>query len=313
LFLNSTLIKSNGLMTTHKTINASLFKAIGLMLLAALGFSLMNVLIRWTASELHPFQIVFFRNIFGLVFMLPWLIKYGYRSFKTERLTLFIIRSILGLASMMCYFWAISVLPLAKAVALSFTVPLFVTVGASLVLKEEVHLRRWIAVFVGFLGTLVILRPSIDGDLFASLVVVASSITMAASVLIIKSLSRTEDTNVIVMYMVLLMTPLSFPAAVTVWQWPSLDLWILLMLMGFLGSFAHLMFTHSLKTSDVSIVMPFDFARLPFIIILAWFIFDQSVDQWTVIGAGIVFASGVYIARREAMLNKKRALEAKIT
>lgn len=300
-------------MNTHTTTNSSLFKAIGLMLLAALGFSLMNVLIRWTANELHSFQIVFFRNIFGLVFMLPWLIKHGFRSFKTNRLPLFIIRSILGLVSMMCYFWAISVLPLAKAVALSFTVPLFVTIGAALILKEEVHLRRWIAVFVGFVGTLVILRPSIDGDLFASLVVVASSVTMAASVLIIKSLSRTESTNVIVMYMVLLMTPLSFPAAVTVWQWPSIDLWIMLMLMGFLGSFAHLMFTHSLKISDVSIVMPFDFARLPFIIILAWLIFDQSVDRWTVIGAGIVFSSGVYIARREAMLNKKRALEAKIT
>jgi drug/metabolite transporter (DMT)-like permease len=300
-------------MNSNTPINSSLFKAIGLMLLAALGFSLMNVLIRWTSGELHPFQIVFFRNIFGLVFMLPWLIKYGYRSFKTNRLPLFIMRSLLGLISMMCYFWAISVLPLAKAVALSFTVPLFVTIGASLILKEEVHLRRWIAVFVGFVGTLVILRPSIDGDLFASLVVVASSVTMAASVLIIKSLSRTEDTNVIVMYMVLLMTPLSFPAAVTVWQWPSMDLWVLLMLMGFLGSFAHLMFTHSVKISDVSIVMPFDFARLPFIIVLAWFIFDQSVDRWTVIGAGIVFASGVYIARREAMLNKKRALQAKIT
>lgn len=300
-------------MKTNKSINAALFKAIALMLLAALGFSLMNILIRWTSNELHPFQIVFSRNLFGLVFMLPWLIKFGYRSFKTEKLPLFIIRSLLGLVSMMGYFWAITVLPLAKAVALSFTVPLFVTIGAALILKEEVHIRRWIAVIVGFIGTLVILRPAIDGDLFASLVVVASSVTMAASVLIIKSLSRTEDTNVIVMYMVLLMTPLSFPAAVTVWQWPSIELWLLLMLMGFLGSFAHLMFTHSVKTSDVSVVMPFDFARLPFIIVLAWFIFDQSVDSWTVIGAGIVFASGVYIARREAMLNKKRALEAKIT
>jgi drug/metabolite transporter (DMT)-like permease len=213
---------------------------------------------------------------------------------------------------MLCYFWAITVLPLAKAVALSFTVPLFVTIGAALVLKEVVHVRRWLAVIVGFIGTLIILRPSVDGDLFASLVVVASSITMAASVLIIKSLSKTEGTNVIVMYMVLLMTPLSLPVAISVWQWPSFEIWILVILMGFLGSFAHLMFTHSLKMSDVSIVMPFDFARLPFIIVLAWLIFDQSVDQWTIIGAVIVFASGIYIARREAMLNKKRALEPKI-
>lgn len=300
-------------MSTASSVNSTLFKAIALMLAAALGFSLMNVLIRWTSTELHPFQIAFFRNLFGLVFMLPWLIKYGYKSFKTDRLGLFIIRSVLGLISMLGYFWGITVLPLAKAVALSFTVPLFVTIGAALVLKEEVHLRRWIAVLVGFIGTLIILRPSIDGDIVASLVVVVSSITMSASVLIIKSLSRTEDTSVIVMYMVLLMTPLSLPVAISVWQWPPIDIWIMVMVMGFLGSLAHLLFTHALKMSDVSIVMPFDFARLPFIIVLAWVVFDQSVDRWTIVGAGIVFASGVYIARREAMLNKKRAMQPKIT
>ena len=298
-------------MNSQTSLNAELFKAIVLMLIAALGFSVMNVLIRWTAGELHPFQIAFFRNLFGLVFMLPWLLKNGYRSFKTKRIKLFIIRAILGLISMLSFFWGISVLPLAKAVSLSFTVPLFVTIGAALVLKEDVHFRRWVAVLVGFVGTIIILRPSVDGDLFASLVVVGSSVTMAASVLIIKSLSRTENTNVIVMYMVLLMTPLSLPVAVTVWQWPSLEILILVIIMGFMGSFAHLMFTHSLKMSEVTIVMPFDFARLPFIIILAWFFFDQSVDSLTILGAIIVFSSGVYIARREAQLNKKRALLAK--
>lgn len=298
---------------TTQSLNIQLFKAIALMLLAALAFSCMNVLIRWTSGELHPFQIAFFRNLFGLVFMLPWLIKFGYRNFKTDRFPLFIIRAFLGLFSMFCYFWGITVLPLAKAVALSFTVPLFVTIGAAVFLKEDVNWRRWIAVLVGFLGTLIILRPTVDGDLIASLVVIASSVTMAASVLIIKSLSRTEDPNVIVMYMVLLMTPLSLPVAATVWQWPTMETWVLVALMGFLGSFAHLMFTHSLKMSDVSIVMPFDFARLPFIILLAWIVFNQSVDHWTIIGAAIVFASGVYIARREALLNKRRAMQPKVS
>jgi len=299
-------------MKNSQSINSHLFQGIALMLAAALGFSFMNVLIRWTSVELHPFQIAFFRNLFGLVFMLPWLIKFGLKSFKTKRLKLFVIRSILGLVSMLSYFWALTVLPLAKAVSLSFTVPLFVTIGAALILKEAVHMRRWLAVIVGFIGTLIILRPSFDGDTFASLVVVGSSMTMAASVLIIKSLSKTENTNVIVMYMVLLMTPLSLPVAISVWQWPSMEMWLLVIVMGFMGSLAHLLFTHSLKISDVSIVMPFDFARLPFIIVLAWFIFDQSVDHWTIIGACIVFTSGVYIARREAVLNKKRAMEPKI-
>ena len=300
-------------MSTNPSANSLLFKAIALMLMAALGFSVMNILIRWTSAELHPFQIAFFRNLFGLLFMLPWFIRLGYKSLKTKNLKLFVIRSILGLISMLGYFWGISVLPLAKAVALSFTVPLFVTIGAAVVFKEEVHLRRWIAVLVGFIGTLIILRPSLDGDMIASLVVVGSSVTMAASVLIIKTLSRSEHTSVIVMYMVLLMTPLSLPVALSVWQWPPFEMWLLVMAMGFFGSFAHLMFTHSLKMSDVSIVMPFDFARLPFIIIMAWFIFDQSVDRWTILGAGIVFLSGVYIARREALLNKKRAMQPKIS
>lgn len=298
-------------MSNKHSVNTALFQGIALMLLAAFGFSIMNVLIRWTSADLHPFQIAFFRNLFGLVFMLPWLIRLGYRNYKTERMGLFVVRAMLGLFSMFCFFWGISVLPLAKAVALSFTVPLFVTIGAALFLKEDVNWRRWIAVLVGFIGTIIILRPSVDGDLVASLVVVASSVTMAASVLIIKSLSRTEDANVIVMYMVLLMTPLSLPVAMSVWQWPTMETWLLVMLMGFLGSFAHLMFTHSLKMSDVTIVMPFDFARLPFIIVLAWIVFDQAVDQWTIVGAGIVFSSGIYIARREAKLNKQRAMHAK--
>lgn len=300
-------------MTSQQSVNAALFKGIALMLLAALGFSFMNVLIRWTSGELHPFQIAFFRNLFGLVFMLPWLIKFGYRSFKTKRLGLFFIRALLGLFSMFCYFWGLTQLTLPKAVALSFTVPLFVTIGAALILKEDVNWRRWAAVLVGFIGTIIILRPSIDGDLFASLVVIASSVTMAASVLVIKSLSRTEDANVIVMYMVLLMTPLSLPVAITVWQWPTIETWLLVALMGFFGSFAHLMFTQSLKMSDVSIVMPFDFARLPFIIVLAWLVFNQSVDRWTLIGAAVVFASGIYIAHREAQLNKRRATQPKLS
>ena len=91
-----------------------------------------------------------------------------------------------------------------------------------------------------------------------------------------------------------------------------MSIWLGVIVMGFLGSFAHLMFTSSLKMSDVSIVMPFDFARLPFIIVMAWVFFDQSADQWTVVGAAIVFASGIYIARREAALNKRRAIEHKL-
>ena len=195
--------------------NKTLAKAIILMLVAAMAFSLMTVGIRWSATALHPFQIAFFRNFFGLVFMFPWVIQHGLEMFKTQRLGVFFIRAILGLISMFSYFWALTVLPLSKAVSLSFTVPIFVTMGAAIFLNEKVHVRRWLAIIFGFIGTLVILRPNMasanSGDLFASMIVVFSSMTMAASVLIIKSLSKTEAPHTIVLFMVLLMTPLSLP------------------------------------------------------------------------------------------------------
>ncbi len=293
-------------MTSH-TSHSKLLRGILLMLAAALAFSFMNVLIRAASSQLHAFEIAFFRNLFGLLFMLPWFFKYGMAVIRTARLPLFMLRAVLGLISMMCFFWGLTVLPLAKAVALGFTVPLFVTIGAAVVLKEKVHMRRWMAVFFGFMGTLIILRPSVDGDLFPSLIVILSAVTMAISVLIIKNLSRTERPNTIVIFMVLLMTPLSFPVALTVWQWPDAWTWVLLVALGFCGSMGHLMFTHAIRSSEVSLVMPFDFARLPFVIVLAWMFFDEAVDQWTLIGAAVVFASGGYIAHREAQLRKQRA------
>ncbi|GAA4813090.1 membrane protein [Marinicella pacifica] len=290
-----------------------LLRAIGLMLLAALAFSVMNVLIRAASVQLHAFEIAFFRNVFGLLFMLPWFFKHGLNVIRTDRLPLFMVRAVLGIVSMFCFFWGLTVLPLAKAVALGFTVPLFVTVGAAVVLKEAVHARRWAAVIVGFIGTLIILRPSLDGDLIPSLVVVFSALTMAASVLIIKDLSRTENPNTIVIFMVLLMTPLSLPVALTVWQWPDAWGWLLLVLLGFSGSLAHLLFTHAIRGSEVSLVMPFDFARLPFVIVLAWLFFNERVDRWTLIGAVVVFASGAYIAHRESQLQKRRARLIKTT
>lgn len=287
--------------------HSQLLRGILLMLAAALAFSFMNVLIRAASSQLHAFEIAFFRNLFGLLFMLPWFMKYGMAVIRTARLPLFMLRAVLGLISMFCFFWGLTVLPLAKAVALGFTVPLFVTIGAAVVLKEKVHMRRWFAVLFGFIGTLIILRPSVDGDLFASLIVILSAVTMAISVLIIKNLSRTERPNTIVIFMVLLMTPLSFPVALTVWQWPDAWTWLLLILLGFSGSMGHLLFTHAIRSSEVSLVMPFDFARLPFVIVLAWIFFNETVDQWTMIGAAVVFASGGYIAHRESQLRKRRA------
>ena len=128
---------------------------------ACLFFAAMSGIIRHVSAELHAFEIAFLRNLFGLAFMMPWLARVGWSGLKTQRIGLYTVRGIIGLAAMLAFFWAITILPLAQVTALSFTAPLFATILAALVLREVVRARRWAAILVGFVGALIILRPGV--------------------------------------------------------------------------------------------------------------------------------------------------------
>jgi len=136
-----------------------LWQAVAWMAVSTVFFGLMAVWIRLASKQLHPFEIAFFRNLFGLVFALPLLVKHGPSLLRTDKLRFYVLRCLIGICSMLAGFWAIVNLPLAQAVALSYATPLFVTIGAVLVLGEVVRARRWTAVLIGFIGVLVILRP----------------------------------------------------------------------------------------------------------------------------------------------------------
>lgn len=276
------------------------------MTLAALGFSIMNILIRYAAVELHPVQIAFFRNFFALLFVLPLFLRHGTTGLRTKRFGLHIWRSVIGLSAMFCWFTSLTILPLAEAVALNFTVPLFATAGAFFILHEVVGVRRWSATFAGFVGVLVILRPGFAEITPAMAMPVIAAVFMAGSVLLVKTLSRTEDTVAMVLYMNLIMTPLSLVPALFVWEWPSWTVVGYLLLIGLVATIAHLALTKSYTLADASAVIPFDYARLPFVAFLAYFAFGELPDLWTWIGAGIIAASAIYIAQREAKLARER-------
>jgi drug/metabolite transporter (DMT)-like permease len=270
---------------------------------AGFFFALMSALIRLVSEDMHPFGIVFFRNFFGLVFMLPWLWRGGFRQLHTRRLGLYLLRAVVGVLSMLGFFWGLTVMTLADAVSLSFSAPLFVTIGAALILGETVRMRRWSATVVGFLGVLIILRPGIEEPSIPALVVMCSAVGMAVSILMIKTLARTESSNAIVTYMVLTMTPLSLLPALTVWTWPQMETLGWLLLLGGAGTAGHLLFTNALRVADASLVMPFDFARLPFTAVFGYLMFGQIVDIWTWVGGAVIFTAGAYIAQRESQVN----------
>ncbi len=272
------------------------------MTAAAFCFSIMNYLIRFVAEELDPMQIAFFRNLFALAFMLPWLARVGFKGLATRRLRVHVWRAVLGLAAMVCWFYSIALLPLADAVSLNFTVPMFATAGAALFLGETVRARRWTATAVGFLGVLVILRPGFtEMTVLMGLPVLAAAF-MAVSSLLVKSLSETESASAVVFYMNLILTPLSLVFAVFVWRWPSGEALGLMALLGMLAAIAHIALTRAYAKADASAVMPFDYTRLPFVAAIGFIAFGEVPDSWTWIGAGIIAASAIYIAQREGRI-----------
>lgn len=277
-------------------------RAILWMLVACLLFAILNAFIREASRAMHPFQAVFFRNLFGLLFMLPWIRTAGLESLNRHRIRLYLGRTAVGLLSMFAWFWALKLLPFAEAIALSFASPLFATLLAALFLGEQVRIRRWTAILAGFAGVLVILRPGADAFSVGALFALASAALGACGIIFTKQLVRSESTTAVVTIMVLIQTPMALIPALFVWEWPAASLWPMLLTMGLAGSLGHMSFVRALRLAEASSLMPYDYARLVFAAIIGWLFFAEVPDNWTWVGSAVIAAAAVYIARREVKL-----------
>ncbi|GHE25626.1 DMT family transporter [Vulcaniibacterium thermophilum] len=292
-------------MTTHA-------RAALLMLGSTLFFALMAVAIRLASQSLHTFEIAFFRNFFGVIAALPLLVRHGPGLLRTTQLPRYAIRCVIGVGSMFCGFWAIGHLPLAQAVTLSYSTPLFVTILAVWWLGEQVRARRWAAVVVGFVGVLVLVRPGTASFTAGSLVAVAAAVLSAIVSIQIKQLSRTEPADRIVLWTTMLWVPLSLGPALFVWEWPQGITWLWVAAAGALGTSGHMLWTRAIKLGDVSALTPISFMQLPVVALFGFVLFDESVDRWTLAGAAIILGSNAYIAHREAQLARRHATTAPV-
>jgi drug/metabolite transporter (DMT)-like permease len=265
----------------------------------------MAVSIRLASESLHTFEIAFFRNFFGLVAALPLLLKHGPGLLRTTQLPRYLFRCVVGVLSMFCGFWAIGHLPLAQAVSLSYSTPLFVTIAAVWLLREQVRARRWAAVAIGFVGVLVIVRPGSASFTAGTLVALSAAVLSGLVAIQIKQLSHTEPADRIVFYTTLLWVPLSLAPALLVWEWPRGIAWLWVVAAGVLGTAGHMLWTRAIKLGDVSALTPISFMQLPVVALFAYFLFEERIDRWTVLGAAIIFAANAYIAHREAQLARR--------
>ncbi|WP_313212681.1 DMT family transporter [Stenotrophomonas sp.] len=281
-----------------------------LMLGSTLAFGLMAIAIRYATRYVPTQEVAFFRNAFGLLALLPMLIRPGSAPLKTQQLPRYFLRSAIGLASMLCAFWAIGHLPISQAISLSYSTPLFVTIAAVLWLGETVRMRRWAAVIIGFIGVLIIVRPGSTSFTPGTLVAVGAAVLSSLVAIQIKQLTRVDSADTVVFYTYVFWVPLSLVPALFVWVWPTGLAWVWLVATGVLGTLGQLLWTRALRLGEVSALTPISFMQLPLVSLLGWLLFNEALDRWTVIGAGIILGANAYIAHREAVLARRAKSQA---
>ncbi len=285
-------------------------RAAGFMLASTLSFGVMAIAIRLASQSLHTFEIAFFRNLFGLLAVLPLLIRMDPAALRTRQLPRYFIRCAIGIGSMLCGFWAIGHLPLAQAISLSYSTPVFVTIAAALFLGEHVRARRWAAVALGFAGVLVIVRPGSAEFSTGTLIALAAAVLSGVVAIQIKQLSRIDPANTIVLYTYLFWVPMSLLPALFVWEWPQGIAWAWVIAAGIFGTAGQVLWTHALKLGEVSALTPISFMQLPLVATAGWLWFGERVDGWTWAGAAIILSANAYIAHREAVLARRARSEA---
>jgi drug/metabolite transporter (DMT)-like permease len=285
---------------------AEIARGIFFMLLAAFLFSCMDALVK-LATVRHPTgQIVFFRNVVALL-PLYFFVRQagGLAILRTQRLGQHILRSLAGIASMVLGFLAFAYMPLADAVAIGLSGPIFLTALSVPLLGEHVGWRRWGAVFVGFIGILVITRPGSGVFGLAALLPLGGALFYAFAMVQIRKLSSSEPAANIVFYFTISAIVLS--AVSLPWQWvaPTPLSLVYLVGIGLVGGFAQMAMTHAFRLAPVAVVAPFDYTALVFATGFGYAIWGQIPDRFVWAGAAIVIASGLYILHRETVRRRR--------
>jgi drug/metabolite transporter (DMT)-like permease len=282
--------------------------ALILAVAAAAIFASMHALVRHLSGNLHPFEIAFFRSIFGLVAIAPLMWRVGPSVLTSRNPRLLAVRGLVGGLSLITWFYGLSVTPIATATALSFTSVIFASIGAAIFLKERMRLRRWTAVVFGFAGVLIIVRPGFTVFDPGSLVIVLAAVLWGAGIVLVKTIAHTDETVTIVAWTALWLIAATAIPAWFVWIAPTWQQLAWLLLIGILGTAGTFAWTQALKTADASLVIPTDFTRLVWAGAIGLVAFGEIPDRWMWIGAALIIGSTLYIGLREAKLSKEGKL-----
>ncbi|MEM8646861.1 MAG: DMT family transporter [Pseudomonadota bacterium] len=274
--------------------------AISYMVAGGFMNTMMLSSIKQLTNDLHPFEIAFFRCLVGFLVLLPLIWRSGgFGLMRTTQMPRHVLRGALNAGGMLLYFWAVALAPLATVSAIGFASPLFAALLAILVLGEKVGMRRWAGLVIGFAGTLVILRPDSGLIEFGAMVALASSFLWAGAMIVIKQLTGSESPLTITAWGTFYVGVFCLIPALFYWQWPTLEQWLWLIVIGIMGSVIQFSLAKAFSLAETTLVLPFDFLKLVWASLFGYLLFSEIPSVWAWIGGTIISASAFYIAYRE--------------
>jgi len=271
-----------------------------LALAAGFAFQCLNVTVKAMVHELPPMQAAWMRWVAGILCITPFALAAGRGAIHTRDLKLHGLRSVFHSSGYAIWYSAVGLIPLATTAALSFSGPLFVTLGAALFLGERVHRARWMGVLAGFVGVLVILRPGLVEPNPGALMMLAAVPLIAGSNLVAK-VAAGRDTPVQVVFWQTMLVALVFaPFGLWSWQEPGAAHWALALGAGIFGTLGYFFITWAFRLLDISAVQPLAFLGIVWASLFDIVVFGKTADAWTFVGAAIIVAAGTAIVHRES-------------
>ena len=273
-------------------------KSVIFIIISCFFFSILAALIKYNSTYIHPVEQAFFRNFISIFFLSPFLLKKNLWSPQKKNFKLLFLRGFLGGVTMILLFCSYSLIPLSQAMAISFSTPIFIYLGGVLFFKEKTSLSMNFFTLVGFILTLIIIRPDLEiklGTIFA----IGAAITHAMAGLLVKKLSESENIFTLMFSMVVLMTPITFIPTIYVWRTPeSSTIIILLILVALTATVGNYFWTKSISSSKLTNIMPFDFTKLLFSTLIGLVVFDEKIDKLTIFCGSFLILCNTLMAKK---------------
>lgn len=255
---------------------------------------LMAIAGRETTRELDVFQIMALRSLIGLAMLYPLIhLAGGFGALKTTRPWQHLGRNVAHYGAQFAWFLALTLIPLAQVVSIEFTMPIWTAILAVAFLGERMGLWKNLAVVLGVVGVVLIVRPGTNEIVPGQLIALAAAVGFAISVAMVKSLTRTDGVVTILFWMLVIQSAIGLVPALAVWRWPSAPVWGWILVVAFLGTYSHYCLTRAMLHADATIVVPMDFLRVPLSALAGWLIYSERLDAFTVMGALLILGGNL--------------------